>query len=160
MPCNHHPAMHRGQDSSRRAEKAGEGTVRKYRIGTWKNVGKGREQTHNPSRTRGCTKLSTGWFVEEAEHSSAHCHQIHICAKALFQNTGSHDSRKHKHCPITIHVFKAQTNPRSHPAALTHSPTSTCPHPMAHRASHLLLLLTTISHTALTASLLHCLQIH
>lgn len=56
--------------------------------------------------------------------------------------------------------FKAQTNPRSHPAALTHSPTSTCPHPMAHRASHLLLLLTTVSHTALTASLLHCLQIH
>lgn len=36
----------------------------------------------------------------------------YVCAKALFQNTGS---RKHDHCLITTYDFKAQTDPRLHP---------------------------------------------
>lgn len=50
----------------------------------------------------------------------------YVCAKTLFQNTGSHGSRKHDPCLIPIYTGKAQADPRLRSADHIHSSTSTC----------------------------------
>lgn len=69
---------------------------------------------------------------------------MYICAKALFQNTGSHGSRQHDHSPVSRHAVSARADPRRQPGFTA---------PPQHATSQftgtscLLLLHTTQSHT-------------